>query len=275
VTLSSTTTKVQYDGDGSTVSFSVSFNFWADGDVRAILRDASETETTWVKGTQYTLTGGSATGSTGTLTVKTSPTDYTPQVGETLTIMSVHAVTQETSFPLGGAFPSTSAETQNDKLARLIQQTQEIIKRAVKFKETTTSANENLELGEPVALAIPRWNSAKTKLESTLVEDLNIGLGTAFRYGFDSSTLFKLFLGHASVTFWHTCTPFSFLKQTYLFFSGEWAPSGLLLRDTLSDLLWLFSDLLWLWDYGSSRILNLLSAIKMCYIGPMFRFSAR
>ena len=188
MTLTSTTTKVQYDGDGSTTSFSVSFNFWEDGDVRAILRDASGTETTWVKGTQYTLTGGSATGSTGTLTVKTSPTDYTPQSGETLTIMSVHAVTQETSFPLGGPFPSTSAETQNDKLARLIQQTQEIIKRAVKFKETTTSANENLELGEPVALAIPRWNSAKTKLESTLVEDLNIGLGTAFRYGFDSST---------------------------------------------------------------------------------------
>ena len=101
MTLTSTTTKVQYDGDGSTTAFTVSFNFWADGDVQAMLRDASGTETTWVKGTQYTLTGGSATGSTGTLTVATSPTDYTPQSGETLTIMSVHAVTQETSFPLG------------------------------------------------------------------------------------------------------------------------------------------------------------------------------
>jgi len=85
MTLTSTTTKVQYDGDGSTTAFTISFNFWSDGDVRAILRDSSGTETTWVKGTQYTLTGGSATGSTGTLTVETSPTDYTPQSQLSLT----------------------------------------------------------------------------------------------------------------------------------------------------------------------------------------------
>ena len=85
MTLSSTTNKVAYAGNGSTTSFSVTFIYWEDSTVKVILsNDTTGVETTWVDGTQYTLSGGD--GSTGTLTVDTSPTDYTPASGETLTI---------------------------------------------------------------------------------------------------------------------------------------------------------------------------------------------
>ena len=94
-------TPSQYAGDGSTITFSVKFDFWDDDDVQAILTDSSGSETIWTRGTQFTLTGGS--GDTGTLTVKTSPIDYTPATGETLTLKSALANTQPTALPTGGA----------------------------------------------------------------------------------------------------------------------------------------------------------------------------
>lgn len=106
MTLASATTKVSYAGNGSTASFSVTFVYWDNTDIEVILRSSAGVETTWVLNTQYTLSGGA--GSTGTLTVDTSPTDYTPASGETLVIRSKRADTQGTALPLGGAFPSTN-----------------------------------------------------------------------------------------------------------------------------------------------------------------------
>src|SRR6185436_9764513 len=110
MTLSSETVKVQYNGNGSTTAFGITFAFWDADDLRVILRSAAGVETVWTRGTQYTVTGGD--GSTGTLTVVTSPTDYRPQTGEKLTIKSALADTQPTDLPLGGAFPSSSVEQQ-------------------------------------------------------------------------------------------------------------------------------------------------------------------
>src|SRR3990170_1760191 len=107
MTLSSETVRVQYSGNGSTTVFAVTFAFWSLDDLRVILTvTATGVETVWTRGTQYTLTGGS--GSTGTLTVLTTPTDYPPATGTTLTIKSNLADTQSTALPLGGAFPSAA-----------------------------------------------------------------------------------------------------------------------------------------------------------------------
>jgi len=120
MTLTSTTNRVQYDGDDSTVEFPVTFVYWANADVAVVHTAADGTETTWVLGTQYTLSGGN--GETGTLTVDTSPTDYTPATGETLTIYSNLLDKQETALPSGGPLPSAAVEQQIDKIVRLIQQ---------------------------------------------------------------------------------------------------------------------------------------------------------
>ncbi len=128
----------------------------------AVHAGANGTETIWVVGAHYTLTGGS--GATGTLTVKTSPTDYTPATGETLTITSNLDDTQGTSLPEGGPFPSSSVEQQLDKIVRLIQQKAEALGRAIKLPISST--NTDLAIPDPSASKFLRWNAGATALEN-------------------------------------------------------------------------------------------------------------
>ena len=140
MTLTATTNKVAYAGNGSTTSFAITFIYWDDTDVRVILSNTTTgAETVWTDGTQYTLTGGS--GATGTLTIDTSPTDYTPATGETITIKSNLPETQSTSLPLGGSLPSTSIEERFDKNVRLSQQLAEELTRAIQFSESSPATS--------------------------------------------------------------------------------------------------------------------------------------
>ena len=108
MTISSSDNKRLYDGDGATIGFDVPFKFLANTHIRAVLRAADGTETVWVEGTHYTLTGAGQD-SGGTLTVITTPTDYTPAAGEKLLIKRVVPLTQETDFPEGGVFPAAAS----------------------------------------------------------------------------------------------------------------------------------------------------------------------
>lgn len=172
MTLSTTTTKVTYNGDGSTTAFAVSFIFWNNSDLRVIHRDALGVETVWVEATQYTLTGGS--GATGTLTVKTSPTDYTPANGETLTIKDYQSEVQGDSLPLSGAFPSTVVEQRLDKITRLIQIHSEEIARSILLPETASLSG--LQLPEPGAGELVRYNAGGTDLETVAVGDISTAI---------------------------------------------------------------------------------------------------
>ena len=55
MTIASTTSKLLYNGDGSTTVFAISFIFWQSADLKVVHRDANGAETTWVEGTQYTV----------------------------------------------------------------------------------------------------------------------------------------------------------------------------------------------------------------------------
>jgi len=140
MTLTSTITRVQYDGDDATVAFPVTFVFWSNSDLRVVLTDADGIETDWVYGTQYTLSGGS--GATGTLTVSTVPTDYTPALGETLTILSNLPLTQPTALPLGGPFPSVSVEQQMSQIVRMVQQLSERLGRTLKTSVSESAIDD-------------------------------------------------------------------------------------------------------------------------------------
>lgn len=144
MTLTSATSRVQYNGDDSTVSFPVTFVFWALDDPKLTLTvDSTGVETTWTRGTQYTMVGGS--GAKGTATIITSPTDYTPATGETLTINSDLAYTQPTDIPAGGSLPSGPVEQQLDQMVRQIQQLQEIVGRAIVLKLSSAESDVNIE----------------------------------------------------------------------------------------------------------------------------------
>ena len=185
MTLSTTTSKVSYAGDGSTTVFAVPFLFLANGDITAVLRDAAGAETIWVESTQYTLTGaGNPSG--GTLTVKTTPTDYTPASGETLVIHRVVAETQGTDYPEGGAFPASAHEQALDRLTMLVQQHSEELARSphypvsdstsisAEIPNSTDRASKFLAfdaVGEPIASAGSVDMLAVSAFVATLLDD--------------------------------------------------------------------------------------------------------
>ena len=143
MTLTDSTNRVQYTGNGSTTSFAITFVFWDADDPQVTHADSSGTETTWTRGTQFTITGGS--GATGTLTVVTSPTDYTPALNETLTIKSNLANTQPTSLPAGGELPSGTLEQQLDQIVRQLQQFSETVGRSITLKISSTENDVTIE----------------------------------------------------------------------------------------------------------------------------------
>ena len=138
MTLSSTNTKRQYNGDGATTSFPTTFKFLKNADVKVIHRDASGNDTTWVEGTDYTLTGAGADNG-GPVVATTAPA-----VGETLTIKRAAAETQGAALPLGGSFPSTTVEQALDLLTMLVQQRSEELGRALTGAEADPDVNLTL-----------------------------------------------------------------------------------------------------------------------------------
>lgn len=180
MTLTSTIVKDQYNGTGAQTAFPTTYVFWEADDLQVIHTDALAVETIWVRGTQYTVTGGN--GSTGTVNVSTSPTDYTPASGTTLTIISNLADTQPTSLPAGGPFPSTAVELRFDQLVRLIQQRAEEIGRAIKL--SVTSALSAITIPDPENGKFLRGNATNDGFENvTITGQGSIGLPVAVTDG--------------------------------------------------------------------------------------------
>ncbi len=156
MTLSTTTNKVVYDGNGSTTAFAIPFYFLANDDIDVILRDASDTETIWAHGTQFTVSGAGEQGG-GTLTVVTTPTDYTPKSGEKLLIKRVEQYTQPTDLPVAGAFPSATVEQSLDRLTMLTQQLKETLDRAVLVPETDGATSLIADIDSVRANKLAGW----------------------------------------------------------------------------------------------------------------------
>ena len=61
MTISSTTVKNSYSGDGSTTSFNYTFKIFADSDLQVIIRSAAGTETVKTITTHYIVSGAGNT----------------------------------------------------------------------------------------------------------------------------------------------------------------------------------------------------------------------
>src|SRR3546814_9973325 len=124
----------------TTVSFPTGFKLLDDAHVRVVLQAANGRGRSWTEGSEYSRSGAGAPGG-GSVEVITSPVDHTPAPGETLVVKLAVPARQETSLPLGGAFPSTAVEGMADLAALRDQQIGEALSRAPKFKETTALAD--------------------------------------------------------------------------------------------------------------------------------------
>lgn len=133
MTVSSTTTKAQYSGNGVTTVFAVPFYFLQNADLLVILRSSAGVETPQVLTANYTVTGaGNEAGGSVTMFVP-------PPTGTTLTILRNAAATQETDLIPNDRLPAESIETALDKLTMLVQQLDDENNRAIKFAITDTA----------------------------------------------------------------------------------------------------------------------------------------
>ena len=142
MTITNTTTKVGYTGDGITVAFPVPFPFFDTDELEVVERVISTgAETVKVLTTHYTVSGGN--GSTGTVTALAAPTALVQWF-----ILRKTFLVQETDYPQNDPFPAESHERALDRGIAISQELREILDRALKIPKTDPStAGTELPVG--------------------------------------------------------------------------------------------------------------------------------
>ena len=135
MTVSSSTNKVSYSGNGSLTTFAYSFKIFDQGDLTVILRAADGTETTQTITTHYTVSGvGSASG--GNVVFGSAPAS-----GVTVVIIREQPLTQGLDLVANDPFPAESLEEALDKLVFMTQKHEEELSRAIKGSRTNVISN--------------------------------------------------------------------------------------------------------------------------------------
>lgn len=140
MTLSTTTNRVSFAGNGVTTAFSFPYYFLSNSDLVVILRNAAGTETTQTITTHYTVTGAGVSAG-GTVTMITAPAS-----GETLVIYRDPARTQDLDLVENDPMPAEELEERFDKLSMITQRLSERLDRALVLKETDSTSTLSLPL---------------------------------------------------------------------------------------------------------------------------------
>lgn len=166
MTVSSSTARNDYIGNGVTVNFPVTFRFLEKTHLRVLRTVIATNETTVLTLDSLGPDGFSVVGagqpSGGTVTVVTPPASAT----ERLSILRNVPLTQEIDYIANDPFPAESHERGLDKLTMIVQQQGEIVGRAVVLPPQTTGVSN--ELPGPVALNLLRWKADLTGLENAV-----------------------------------------------------------------------------------------------------------
>jgi len=143
MTISSTTVKNSYSGDGSTTTFNYTFKIFADSDLQVIIRSSTATETVKTITTHYTVTGaGSASGGTVVFTAGNIPAS-----GETVVLRRAVPQTQAIDYIANDPFPAESHEEGLDRATMTLQQVQEELDRSIKLSRTNTMTSTEFSVG--------------------------------------------------------------------------------------------------------------------------------
>jgi len=180
MTISSTTAKNTYAGNGSTTVFAYTFRILAEAEILVQIKvDATDVITTQTLTTDYTVSGvGDSAGGNITMIVA-------PATGETLILTRNTALLQEIDYTENDAFPADTHETGLDRLTTITQQIDEEVDRSVKVDAAISGFDGTLPT--PVADQFIKFDSAATGLEAftlsttaglgNIVEDLSPQLG--------------------------------------------------------------------------------------------------
>jgi len=134
MTISTTTIKNSYSGNGSTSAFNYTFKITDQDDIDVIIRSANGTETTKTITTHYTVSGvGNAGGGTITFTSGNIPAGT-----ETVVLRRSTPLTQGVDLIENDPLPANTLEDALDKLTSINQELQEQLDRSLKVSKTTT-----------------------------------------------------------------------------------------------------------------------------------------
>ena len=153
MTVATNLNRDQYTGDGSQTGFTVTFLFFANVDLEVTVRDTTTgVESVKVLDTDYTVTGA-GTPPGGTVTFTTAPAS-----GDTITILRVMPLKQETDYQPNDPFPAETHEQALDIATMGLQQLAEALGRALKLAKSSTF--KNLDFPDPEASKPIAWNAA-------------------------------------------------------------------------------------------------------------------
>lgn len=184
MTVSSTTDKITYDGDGSTATFSFPFKILAESNLLVQIKDSNGNITTKTLTSDYTVSG------TGN---RIGKTDYTsgnitftsgniPASTDEVILSRSLALTQETDYTENGKFPAESNESALDKLTLISQSLNEVLGRSLKFDSGVTSFAQTLP--SPKADKFLKINSAGDAFnlsdDTSIIGDLSKADGTFY-----------------------------------------------------------------------------------------------
>jgi chemotaxis protein histidine kinase CheA len=143
MTISSTTVRNSYSGDGTTDTFTYNFKIFQDSDIQVIIRSANGTETIKTITTHYTVTdAGVASGGTVIFTAGNIPTNT-----ETVVLRRNIPQTQAIDYIANDPFPAESHEEGLDRATMAIQQIQEEVTRSLKLSKTNTMTSTEFTVG--------------------------------------------------------------------------------------------------------------------------------
>jgi len=137
--VSSSYALIEYSGNGSTVTFSVTWPFFDNDDLVVTILDADGVGTEQTLTTDYTVTGGTDSDglpSTGSITLVTAPT-----ATETVRIARSTPRTQPTEYQTSGTLPSKSIEANLDRVTLIAQE--------VELADALSAAKMTLVAGSP------------------------------------------------------------------------------------------------------------------------------
>jgi len=142
MTVSSTTVKQSYAGNGSTSAFTYSFLINSTAELKVIIRtNSTGTETVKTITTHYNVSDSAGSGTV------TFTSGNIPASGETVVLIRDTNLTQTTDYVENDPFPAESHESALDKLTLQTQELQEELDRSIKLSRTNTMTSTEFTVG--------------------------------------------------------------------------------------------------------------------------------
>lgn len=181
MTVTATSSRVEYAGNGVTVAFTVPFYFLENADLKVYKDGTLQTITT-----HYTVSGaGNSAG--GTVTFLSAPA-----VSQSIVIFRDPSMAQDADYVENDPFPAQSHERALDKLTMIAQRIRELVNRSFRLSDSDTTGASTI-IPTPAAYKLIGWNSAGTELQNYDSSDI----ASAATY---SNWLVQTFSGDGSTT---------------------------------------------------------------------------